>query len=78
MAAMSAAMPKIANLVSSEILAEVGALAENEGRPLQALIDEALIDLIEKRRNTKARVYVMHAYHASHEQYAELYQKLAK
>ena len=78
MARMSAARPKIANLPSSEILAEVEALAESEGRPVQALIDEALADLIEKRNNAKARAHVLSAYHGSHEQYAELYQKLAK
>lgn len=78
MAGMSAAVPKIANLVSSEIMAEVGALAESEGRALQALIDEALTDLIEKRKNTKTRAHVLTAYHGSHEQYAELYRKLAK
>ena len=63
---------------SSEIVAEVVALAHSEGRELQALIDEALTDLIEKRKNAKARPHVMDAYGATHAQYAELYQKLAK
>lgn len=64
--------------MTSEILAEVRAIAHGEGRQLQALIDEALVDLIEKRRNTRPRAHVMSAYHSSHEAYAELYRRLAK
>ena len=75
---MSASKEKFATQVTSEILAEVRALAHTEGRQLQALVDEALSDLIEKRRNTRPRPHVMSAYSASHEKYAELYRKLAK
>ena len=38
---------KFATQVNSEILATVRELARTEGRQLQALIDEALADLIE-------------------------------
>ena len=75
---MSASKEKFATQVTSDILAEVRALAHSEGRQLQALVDEALADLIEKRRNTRPRPHVMRAYAASHEKYAELYRKLAK
>jgi len=69
---------KFATQVQSDILAEVRALAETEGRQLQALVDEALADLIEKHKNSKPRPHVMGAYLASHEKYAPLYKKLAK
>jgi hypothetical protein len=75
---MSASKEKFATQVTSDILAEVRALAHSEGRQLQALVDEALTDLIEKRRNTRPRTHVMSAYNASHDKYAEIYQKLAK
>ena len=75
---MSTSKEKFATQVSPEILAELHALAHSEGRQLQALVDEALADLIEKRKNTRPRPQVMSAYHASHEKYAELYRKLAK
>jgi hypothetical protein len=75
---MSAAKEKFATQVTSSILADVRAIAQSEGRQLQALVDEALADLIEKRRNTRPRVHVMNAYNASHEKYADLYRKLAK
>jgi hypothetical protein len=76
--AMSASKEKFATQVSSEILAAVRALAQSEGRQLQALVDEALADLIEKRKNSRPRPHVMSAYDASHEKYAALYQKLAR
>jgi len=75
---MSAAKEKFATQVSPEILAELRALAQSEGRQLQALVDEALADLIEKRKKSRPRAHVMAAYEASHESYAELYRNLAK
>jgi hypothetical protein len=75
---MSPARAKFATQVNSQILSAVRTLAEKEGRQLQALVDEALADLIEKRKNAKPRSHVMGAYLASHEKYAALYEKLAK
>jgi len=51
-------MPKIrekfATRFNSEILSAIRALAETEGRQLQALVDEAFADLIEKRMERQA------------------------
>jgi cytochrome P450 len=69
---------KFATQVNAEILASLRALAEKEGRQLQALVDEALADLIEKRRQARPRPHVLAAYLASHDKYGELYNKLAK
>ena len=69
---------KFATQVNSEILSLVRTLAQKEGRQLQALVDEALADLIEKRKNAKPRSHVMGVYLASHEKYGSLYTKLAK
>jgi hypothetical protein len=74
----SRAREKFATQVDAEILANVRNLAQTEGRQLQALVDEALADLIEKRRQGKPRAHVMAAYQASHERFAPLYQKLAE
>ena len=54
------------------------ALAHKEGRQLQALVGEALADLIEKRKMATPRAHVMGAYLASHEKYGSLYKKLAE
>ena len=75
---MSATREKFATQVNSEILSAVRMLAEKEGRQIQALVDEAFADLIEKRKQASPRPHVMGAYLASHEKYAPLYKKLAK
>ncbi len=69
---------KFATQVSPQILADLRRLAEVEGRQLQALVDEALSDLIEKRKQAKPRPNVMAAYRRSLEPYDELYKQLAK
>ena len=69
---------KFATQVDAELLKEVRALAKQEGRQLQALVDEALADLLEKRHGSKPRGHVMAAYQASHGRYAGLYRKLAR
>lgn len=69
---------KFATQVDAELLAEVRSLAKSEGRQIQALIDEALTDLVEKREQGRPRPHVMAAYRASHERYRRLYQKLAE
>lgn len=75
---MAQAREKFATQVNSEILTAVRTLAEKEGRQLQALVDEAFADLIEKRKNSTPRSHVMGAYLASHEKYGPLYKKLAE
>ena len=69
---------KFATQVNSEILAAVRSLARSEGRQLQTLVDEALADLIEKRKGSRPRAHVMAVYQASHERFAPLYKKLAE
>ncbi len=69
---------KFATQVDPDVLADIRKLAQQEGRQLQTLVEEALSDLIEKRRNLRPRPNVMAAYQASHERYGSLYKKLAK
>jgi hypothetical protein len=69
---------KFATQVNTKVLTTVRAIARKEGRQLQALVDEALADLIEKRKNTRPRPHVMGAYLASHEKFSGLYKKLAE
>ena len=75
---MLGAREKFATLVNTEILSAVRTIAHSEGRQIQALVDEALADLIEKRKTARPRPHVMAAYRASHEPFGELYKKLAK
>jgi len=75
---MPASREKFATQVNSEILSAIRSLAEKEGRQLQVLVEEALSDLIEKRKKATPRAHVMGAYLASHDKYASLYKKLAE
>lgn len=73
-----AAREKFATQVDADVLGELRELARAEGRQIQALVDEALADLIEKRKLGKPRRQVMDAYLSSHGRYADLYRKLAE
>jgi hypothetical protein len=75
---MAAIRQKFATQVNSEILATVRLLASKEGRQLQVLVEEALADLIEKRKKATPRTHVMGVYLASHGKYGSLYKKLAE
>ena len=69
---------KFATQVNAELLSAVRSLAKTEGRQLQALVDEALADLIEKRKHERPRAHVMTTYRASREKRETLYKKLAE
>lgn len=74
----AAAREKFATQVDSAVLSAVRDLAEKEGRQIQALVEEALSDLLEKRRSGRPRAHVLEAYRSSLEKFDPLYQKLAK
>ena len=74
----SQAREKFATQVDSELLAELRALARGEGRQIQALVDEALADLIEKRKLGRPRAHVLAAHGTSHRRFASLYKKLVE
>lgn len=69
---------KFATQVDASILAQMCELAKNEGRQIQALVDEALAELLEKHQKSRPRSHIMTTYQASHSRYAGLYEKLAK
>lgn len=69
---------KFATQVDPELIEAVRGIAKEEGRQVQTLIDEALADLVEKRRLGKPRKHVLTAYQASVQRYGKLYKKLAE
>ena len=69
---------KFATQVDGALLADLRGLARQEGRQIQALVEEAIAALIEQRRQGSARPHVMGAYLKSHARYAPLYKKLAQ
>ncbi len=75
---MTQAREKFATQVDPALLADLRRLAQQEGRQLQALVEEALASLLEQRRQGKARPHVMAAYQLSHARFRTVYEKLAK
>lgn len=69
---------KFATQVDAKTLAAIRRIAEKEGRHIQSLVEEALVDLLEKRRSEAPRSHVMAAYRRSRDKYGELYKKLAR
>lgn len=69
---------KFATQVSAELLAEVKAIASTEGRQIQALVEEALADLVAKHDKSKPNPAVMAAYEESVLRYDSLYKRLAQ
>ena len=69
---------KFATQVDGTLLDELRSLARDEGRQIQALVDEAIAALLEQRRQGRARAHVIAAYQRSHARFAALYDKLAK
>ncbi|MFN7172840.1 MAG: hypothetical protein ACK4P3_08680 [Fimbriimonadaceae bacterium] len=69
---------KFSTQVDPHLLSKTREIAEQEGRQLQSLIEEALRDLIEKKSSETPRPLVMSHYKASLAQYGALYERLAK
>ena len=69
---------KITALVDAALLADLRRLAEQERRPIQSLVEEAIKALIERRRQSTARPHVLSTYQESHARYAPLYKKLVE
>ena len=75
---MAQTREKFATQVDGALLADLRGLAKQEGRQIQALVEEAIAGLIEQRRHGTVRPHVMSAYQTSHARYAPLYKKLAE
>ena len=69
---------KFSTQVDPAILEEVRTIAKAEGRQVQAIVEEALVELVESRRQGKPRKHIMAHYQTSVEKFSPLYERLAK
>jgi predicted transcriptional regulator len=69
---------KFATQADPQLLTTLRGLARAEGRQLQALIDEALREYVERKQGGTPRRRVMAALDESLLQYDDLYRKLAE
>ena len=71
-------LEKFSSQADADMLAALRELAVTEGRQMQALINEAFADLLEKRKQGKPRRHVMEAFNDSLVEYDSVYETLAK
>ena len=69
---------KFSSQADAEILENIRQIAQQEGRQLQLVLDEAMRDYIEKKRTGKPRHHVMKMFDDSLRSYGPLYDALAK
>ena len=69
---------KFATQVDKDVLAAIRQIAKEEGRQLQAIVEDALKAHIELRGKAQPRSHVVSAYRSSLARYGALYEKLAK
>ena len=75
---MSIVKEKFATQVDSVLLNSVRKLAKSEGRPIQAVVEDALREHLEAKNRVPSREYVMAAYLKSTRRFSGLYKKLAQ
>ncbi len=78
MDASDTARVKFASQTDSKLLEELKAIAKSEGRQLQALIEEAFQDYVEKKRGGQMRPAVKAALERTLRERKRLYAQLAK
>ena len=69
---------KFASQASPEVLRAVRAIADQEGRHLQAVIEEALQEYVDRRTGERPREQVLAHLQASVERHRDLYRRLAE
>jgi hypothetical protein len=69
---------KFATQADPIVLETLKSIAASEGRQIQALVDEALRDYIERKTGKTPRRHVMNAFRNSMDKYGSLYSELAK
>ena len=64
--------------IDSTLLADLRRLADERGEELQTLVQQAIIDLLQRQPQDAPRRHVMDAYRKSLECFDPLYEKLAR
>ena len=75
---VAAARQKFSSRASPELLADMREIAEQEGRPFQAVLEEAMEQYIARHKRESFRPEIMAHFYASLERNRRLYGLLAK
>ena len=68
---------KFSSQLDPKILNKAKSLAKSEGRQLQSVIEQALVEYLEVNQSQKPSAEVIQAFKASYEEFTDIYQKLA-
>jgi membrane-bound ClpP family serine protease len=69
---------KFSSQATPEVLAALRKVADSEGRQFQAVLDEAMREYIERKKNGRPRRHVIDAFAHSLDEFDKLYRELAK
>ena len=72
------AREKFSSQAAPEVLAALRQIAASQGRQLQAVLDEALRDYIDRHQQGGPRRHVVSAFASSLDEFDDLYRELAK
>ena len=75
---MASAREKFSSQADPKLLASVRTLAAKEGRQFQSILEDALIEYLERHQDDRPRNHVMEALGLSMKEFDELYKNLAK
>ncbi len=74
----SSVREKFSSQAAPDVLAALRRIAEAEGRQFQAVLDEALLEYIERKDKSRPRRHVREAFARSVAEFDGLYRELAK
>ena len=75
---MTTAREKFSSQADPQLLAKLREVAEIEGRQFQSILEEALIEYLERHQKQRPRSHVLEAFGMSMQEFDELYKNLAK
>jgi len=75
---MTVMREKFSSQADPKLLAKLRVIAENQGRQFQSVLEEALVEYLDRHQKQKPRTHVMDALGLSIEEYDVLYQKFAR
>ena len=75
---MTTAREKFSSQADPQLLARLRQVAEVEGRQFQSILEEALVEYLERHQKQRPRSHVLEAFGMSMQEFDELYKNLAK
>lgn len=75
---MTIAREKFSSQADPKILAKARGVAEKQGRQFQNIVEDALVEYLERHQTERPRIHVLEAFGVSMQEFDELYKNLAK